>query len=274
MRIIWTIDDKIESACFDTVDPRDYQAEEILWAIYDFNPEWHTLKMRLSKHQNQLDYEPNGDHYCVPTSSSMCADVVGAELELDKVDFMDGWQLWVYMEQIGTMSSDGAFIRDGAKALKKVWMIGDYIQVNNIDEIKQMICDWYPILVWTNQLKLTQTHNTWYSVPWAWSGHCFWIVWYNDEWFIIPDPWKARTWILKYEHFKYLFPSKFAITKDEIFIKAQDFIGTFTKDEAKGLSLYNMYKSKRERNEVDDTTWRAFQIAYRKVYNVSIQDLL
>lgn len=81
-----------------------------------------------------------------------------------------------------------------------------YYRIDTQSEMKKVLSAKYPVLIGTNKLR----HKDGYSYRADRGGHLFLAYGYSDEGIYIADPWRAETWICKWEHWEYLFYSKIA----------------------------------------------------------------
>lgn len=275
-KVIFILDNEVKNACLDSSDPRTYQAEEVAGAASTL-PEYMNLINYLEKVQNQLSYK-NGGCMCVPTSSSMGLDILGGELELDKKKWLNGESLASIMFLLKRFGyKTGAWLIDGPKTLKERGYISGYYQVNTIQQIKEALSNFNPVIIWTNAINFSKTYKTGVSVPGTSSGHCILCIGHKDDGFIIADPWKAQIWTLRYEDFKLLFNTKLVITRDPLFTWVQTYIKQIKREDliwTKGNEIFAKYRQDFNSWRITESQWKAFQIAFRRAFKMNFSELL
>lgn len=115
-----------------------------------------------------------------------------------------------------------AYLIDTIKTAKDMWKIDWYYRVLTHEAIKKALYNTDLIVTWSNKIDWKRLWETWYIVDKvsSWSWHAFYIVWWNEIWYIAMNSyweqyWLKWTFIIPYDVFeKVAFNSTYAITVD------------------------------------------------------------
>lgn len=195
---------KYTDAVIDVVDNRDYTFEEMVGA--EKYPESFDESFRLSKFQNQRDWSSIwGNVWCWPTSSSMGADIAGAE-ELE--EWGDGKYIAESLKDRGRLHSFGTYMGDNPRILKELNIISAFYKVKTIEQAKTALSMGNPILIGYNKLKdingtLTPRNATWHLIV------C--LPKYNEKGVYCANPWTGKETFLSWDLWGHLFNSKYVL---------------------------------------------------------------
>ena len=201
------MEENIKDWCIDIIDERNYLYSEICWNAVLPNS---YIIDNIDDYQNQ-GLEEITAYMCVAYSTTHWANI------LNNIEWLWEWDyiakdFWLKMVELWRLDTKvWAVILDWPKTAREVWNIDSYFQVKSIDEVKQAIINWHPVVTWSNQLAWDKVC---YEKPSYW--HCVLIIWYNETGFIIKNSywkWTYDNWtnLLPYSLFDKLFYTKLAL---------------------------------------------------------------
>jgi hypothetical protein len=196
------------NSCYDMPDERDFKYSDICWNI-DL-PE--TFKIDLeTDYQNQW-LEEITQYMCVFFSSTHWVNIMNS-LENFWEEVYKWKDVWIKAYELWRLDlTKWASIQDWPKTVRDLQHISSWFLVKWIDEIKQALYEWHPIVVGSNQLNWKEN----ILKPWNGYWHAVLIIWWNKDGFIIKESyWKERwnnwTQLLPYEYLDKLYYSKYAL---------------------------------------------------------------
>lgn len=223
--------DEIVNWCFDIIDERNYLYSEICWNTELPN---NFIIDKSSDYQNQ-GLEEITSYMCVAYSTTHWVNILNNIENLWEWDY-NAKEFGLKMVELWRLdTTKWAVILDWPKTAREVWNIDSYFQVKTIDEVKQAIVNWHPVVTWSNQLAWDKVC---YEKPSYW--HCILIIGYNETGFIIKNSywkWEYDNWtnLLPYSLFDKLFYTKLALVDkpNTILQYKQQIMANITIEEAK-----------------------------------------
>ena len=208
---------------YDNADERDYNYNELFWEGDKSLPA--TWVINDDKYQTQWA-ESITSHMCVFYSASHGSNIQNFyEWSKSRVA---GKVLWlIALERKLLDPKRGAAIQSGPALLKSEWHIDGWAKVHTIEDIKDSLFNYRPVLVGSNNINRSETRKApFVAIPKSSYGHAFVIIGYDDierqlicknsYWTEKYDGW---LFYISYENYtSILFPSKYSIidSKDEI----------------------------------------------------------
>ena len=200
--------DELVNWCMDIPDNRNYSYSEIAWANIELPTS--CIIDDINDYQNQ-GLEDITAYMCVAYSTTHWVNILNNIEKFWEWDY-NAKEFGLKMVELWRLDTKaGAYIIDWPKTAKELGRIAWYFQVRTIDEVKQAIVNWHPVVTWSNQL-------IWGNICKAWKneGHCILAIWYNEIGLIIKQSYwinKRNKWtnLLPYELFDKLFYTKLAL---------------------------------------------------------------
>lgn len=197
----------IPNACLPREDERDYR----LWLDIDIsklpkstiNDDW------IIQDQDEAGYPM----WCVHFSSSMNDNHANWR---DWISKRSKWKDWC--EASPTFSpTNWDYINAWPLTMKNLAHIKWFFNIQSLAETMYWSSKWYIIHCWSNTINWWDTRrNNWVAVINKWSWHAFQIIWYDEDYVLCKNSYKAFPYfkIRKEDFDRALYPNKYVFEND------------------------------------------------------------